>query len=328
MSRLLFIFVAALLFSGVACAATIQDEHIFACDKNLNITPKLQPLALLNSTAADIDANHFNLVYKRFAQIFEETILDSERMDPSVTSFISRIRGAQSLGYKDFDVRHNPDNGWEIFFQGPRTEIIYKCDALPGYFADMAAVSLMTQWVRGQETLPELQNRALQVVNQAKAHEALLYNGLPMWPWELWLNGKRLGKSDWEPLFKTQLIILRPTAGVEINTRNRASGNLDASVGVEPLGFVHYRNNDYSSWWGASLLVTSTTGAGIGLGGLLRWNNYVLGVTRHESNSAGISSSNFIFIGVELYDFANKRRGDFDEWKKLQKTRTAEVFKQ
>jgi hypothetical protein len=327
MKRYLFIIVATFLFSGVAGAATIQDDHIFACDKNLNVTPALQPVALLNVTAADIDAKHFDLAYKRIAQIFEASILDTERKDPQVTSFISRIRGAQGRGYKDFDVRHNPDNRWEVFFQGPKTEIIYECDQLPPYFADMASVSLMTQWVRGQETIPELEKRAHNVVNQSKAHEALLYNGLPMWPWELWLNGKRLGKNDSDPLFKTQWILMRPTAGLEINTRNQASGNLDASVGVEPLGFIHYQNDEYKSWWGASLLVTSSTNAGIGLGGLLRWNNYVLGLARHESNSAGTPASNFLFVGIELYDFANKKRGDFEAWKTLQKTQVAEVLK-
>ena len=61
-----------------------------------------------------------------------------------------------------------------------------------------------------------------------------------MWPWELWLNGKRLGKSDADPLFKTQIEFLRPTAGVEINTRSRELADLEGSLLLEPIGFVRY----------------------------------------------------------------------------------------
>lgn len=328
MQRILYAILATLFVAGTSCAATFQGEQLHACGRNYNISPDLQPAALMDSSAAELEAKNFALVYKRYAQRFESTLLAIETTDPVTAKFIASIRRANNFEEKYFDVTHEPDLKAEVFFASTGNEIIIKCGEIPPYFADMAAVSLMTRWVRTQQSLPEYEQRANFVVRQSQAHEALLYNGLPMWPWELWLNGKRLVKDDWEPLFTTQWVFLRPVAGIEINTRDRASANLDIGAGIEPLGFVHYQNAEYTSWWGASLLLTSSTNAGIGVGGLLRWNNYVLGVTRHQSNTAGIPDSNFVFIGVELFDLLNKKRADFNEWKKLQKNRVAEVLNQ
>ena len=75
-------------------------------------------------------------------------------------------------------------------------------------------------------------------------------------------------------------------------------------------------------------IATRDKHAGIGLVGLLRWINYVLGVTRHEPNTAGVPASNFLFAGIKLYDFANKQRGNPDELKQLQQDRFQQILKQ
>jgi hypothetical protein len=327
MRRILFVSFTALFLAGTAHAATLQENRLYACSKTMDISPELQPAALLESSLMDIEARRFDLIYPRIAQLFATSLKPAEKTDTRTTYFTNHLSRASSFEAKYFDVIHVADIKSEILFASTNDEAQFECSKLPSYFANMAAAALMTQWMRNLETLPELQARASFVSHQSKVHEALLNNGLPMWPWELWLNGKRLGSSDWEPLFKTQWVVMRPTAGIEINTRNRASGNLEASVGLEPVGFVHYQNDDYNKWWGASLLVTSSTSAGIGLGGLLRWNNYVLGVTRHESNTAGVPASNFLFVGVELYDFANKQRGNLEQLKQLQQGRLQQILK-
>jgi|GEM_PF-5107495 len=297
-----------------ACAATFQDGQIKACDIDFEVPSTLQPAAILNATAADIGKGHFVRVYEYIAHTFEITLSDSERKTKDIDTLISNILKAQALEPKYFDVQHDAEVGREVFFLNNQTEeFSYSCKTLPSNFPKMAAVSLMTQWVSNQRDSGLYKERALNVVKQSIAHEALLKNGLAMWPWELWLNGKRLGPKDFDPLFLTQWIFMRPTAGIEINTRNRATANFDVSVGIEPIGFVHYSDQTYKDWWGASFLATSTTQAGIGVGGLLRWNNYVLGMTRHESNTVGVRSSNFLFIGIELYDYANKQRGEMTE---------------
>jgi hypothetical protein len=327
MRKIAYFIFTMLFLVGAGNAAEFQGDHLFACGKSWDISPGLQPSALALVSLDDMSAKHFDLVYKRYTQLFEATLSATEKSNAEVSRFVASLPRADSFEVKDFDVSHEAGQKAEVFLKGTDKEIFMKCDKLPPYFVNMASVSLMTRWVRSQEILPELEKRASFVAHQSKVHEALLYNGLPMWPWELWLNGKRLGKDDWEPLFKTQWILMRPTAGVGISTQNGFSENLNVSVGVEPLGFVNYRDDDYKTWWGASLLLTSSTNAGSGLGGLLRWNHYVLGVTHHTSAAAGIPDDNFVFVGVELFDLFNKKkRDDFSEWQQLQKNRLSEIL--
>ena len=123
---------------------------------------------------------------------------------------------------------------------------------------------------------------------QREMPRTLLKNGLAMWPWELWLNGLRLSKKDSDPLFRTQWVFMRPTAGIEIDTYSQASADLQASVALEPLGFVRYRGEGYSHWWGASVVITASTSRGAGYGGLFRWDNYVIG--RDAPQGPGIAA--------------------------------------
>lgn len=311
---------------GAASAATLQGDHLQMCDQTLDISPNLRPSALLVITIKDYEAKRFGQIYESFAQQFENTLKDATPHAPSMDKFIANIRHAHDFIDNVFDVTPALDGKSEKLFESRPEEISFNCTQLAPHQVDMAAVALMTRWIRSQEELPELNIHAIFIAKQSKAHEALLNNGLPMWPWELWLNGKQLGHSDWEPLFKTQWILMRPIAGFEINTSNRASGNLQVSVGVEPIGFIKYQNDEYDSWWGMSLLATSSNQEGIGIGGLLRWNNYSLGITRHQSDTVGNPGSNFVFIGIEFHDFIAKKQEDFETWKNLQSKRLDSVL--
>jgi hypothetical protein len=321
MRRAASVGIAWLLVAGAAGAANLAGDRLQICDRTEEISPELRPSALLDVAGAALAARRYGQVYERFAERFAATLGEAEKTDERNRRFIANIVRASALRPNALDVSRGEPGKEVLFRTRPEDRIELDCAALTRREADMAAVALLARWVRGQELLPELAQRARFVAEQSKAHEALIENGLPMWPWELWLNGKRLGASDWEPLFKTQWVLARPSVGVEINTRNRAEGNLEASVGIEPIGFVRYLRDDYTEWWGASLLVTSSTREGLGLGALLRWNRYVLGVTRHESGVAGEPGSRFVFLGVELYDALNRKRDDFEEWKDVQRRR-------
>lgn len=325
MRRLIVLAVLA-CWQFAAAAATLDQDAVKMCDRTFEVSPELRPSALIEATAEDMHAGRFGAVYSRFAERFESVHRDAVQADSAVEDFLQEVKAAR-LDAGSFDVVPSDDRTREVIFENTDQPLELTCAALPRYAADIVAISLMTGWVRGQERLGQLEERARRVAEQYKDHDALLKNGLPMWPWELWLNGKRLGESDWEPLFRTQWVVMRPTAGIEIDTRSRAEGDLEASVGIEPVGFVRYRKDDYSSWWGASLLVTASTREGIGLGGLLRWNNYVLGITQHESDSPDKSDGIFVFLGIDLYDLVNKKREDFATWKDLQKQRVDKLLK-
>lgn len=306
-------------------AASLQDDRLAICDRSVAIAETLRPSALMEAAAPHLASGQFARIYPLFAERFEATLPDAARARPEMPAILAQLR-TPTFEPGKFDVVPDDDKRREIVFESTGAHFAIDCATLAPYQANLAAVALMNGWVRGQQRLPDLEARARFVAGQSQAHEALLANGLPMWPWELWVNGLRLGESDWEPLFRTQWVLLRPTVGVAMGTRSRAEADLDASVGIEPLGFVRYRDADYRSWWGVSLLVTSTTRDGIGLGALLRWNDYVLGVTRHKSDIPGQGDSNFVFVGLDLYRMVNSKREEFTAWKTQQKSRVGELL--
>jgi hypothetical protein len=122
------------------------------------------------------------------------------------------------------------------------------------------------------------------VEERAGEYERYLKDGLAMWPWELAVNG---WGQDYNDLFtaapRWQWVVARPSAGFEIVWPNRKEARLEASIGVEPLGFVRYTDSSYKNWWGLStLVVLGTDDNGAGLGGLIRYNNYSLGIVKRE----------------------------------------------
>ena len=136
------------------------------------------------------------------------------------------------------------------------------------------------------------------VAQRADEYYRYMSEGLPMWPWELAING--LGE-DYNDLFaeapRWQWVVARPSAGLELIWPNRKQATLEASIGVEPIGFVRYTDKSYKNWWGISTLVTlGTDDNGVGLGGLVRYNNYSLGIIKREDIDDA-----YLFFSFDLY---------------------------
>lgn len=163
---------------------------------------------------------------------------------------------------------------------------------------------------------------AKQVWKRADAWEAYLTNGLPMWPWELAINS---WGEDYADLLKGaprwQWVVMRPSAGLEIFWPSRKQAQLEASVAVEPIGFVRYTDlESYKEWWGVSALVTlGSADNGVGLGGLIRYNNYALGIVKREDIDDA-----YVFLSFDLYEQVRETRVRVDEAKaKLDELRQA-----
>ena len=146
------------------------------------------------------------------------------------------------------------------------------------------------------------------ILARSRQAEDLLNNGLPMWPWENYVNGRRLGMSDAEPLFTTQWIVMRPSAALQFSTRSRADAKLNASLAIEPIGFVRYTDRTYKSWWGASAVLSVNSEAGVGYGALLRYDKFTLGLTLHKSSKPNEDDDVFLLLGMDLYDYLNNKR--------------------
>jgi hypothetical protein len=291
--------------AAAATAAELRGDSIYLCDALRQPSAHLRPSELWQLNPL-VHEGKLNTAYARLADIASGAVSGA----PGAARFLSLLR---NWDRRSFDV--TPDRDTEKIFMGEPNDTITidSAPSLPQATVDLSTVALVAEWMRVKGELPLQAARAESVKKAARDAEDLLKNGLAMWPWELWLNGLRLSKKDSDPLFRTQWVFMRPTAGIEIDTYNQASADLQASVALEPVGFVRYRGDGYSHWWGASLVITASTNRGAGYGGLFRWDNYVVGVTRHKGQGAE-PNSNFLLIGVDLYDLLNKKRAEAKDW--------------
>lgn len=161
-----------------------------------------------------------------------------------------------------------------------------------GYAAYLVFVVLSEQLQKFDEIYDK------RVEERANEYERYLKDGLAMWPWELAVNG---WGQDYNDLFteapRWQWVVARPSAGFELVWANRKEAALEASVGVEPLGFVRYSGSGYKNWWGLStLVVLGTDDNGAALGGLIRYNNYSLGIVKRED-----IDDTYLFFSFDLF---------------------------
>lgn len=290
------------LFATSAGAAELRGDAIFLCDA-------LRQPSIRSSEAT---------AYGKLADALAAAV-GNERTRPEVARFLAVLRNPQG---RSFDVA--PEGNTEKIFRSvPAETITISCaPSVPQYLVEVATAALLAERIRIEHELPVMKTRAAILEKASRDAEDLLKNGLAMWPWELWLNGLRLSDKDADPLFRTQWVVLRPSAGIEIDLRSQSSADLQASVMLEPLGFVRYRGDSYAHWWGASLVVTSSTRRGAGIGALLRWDNYVIGLTRHKGEGSEPDST-FLMVGVDLYDLVNKKRTELKDWDAFARLRSA-----
>lgn len=299
-------------------AGELQGDFVGMCDGTFEPRAALRPSVLEGAVQPHVAGKDFAAAYRALAQALERSLEPAERGMPKIAEFRRHLLRANAFQIADFQVNREPtDPTKEKILQSHADEIAIDCnDPVPQYLVDVAAVALVAARVRAVQAKPQLAEIAAAVARASVQAEGLLKDGLPMWPWELWLNGLRLSERDSDPLFRTQWVFMRPTAGIEIDTRNRAVADLNASVAIEPVGFVRYRGT-------ASMVVASSTRRGLGVGGLLRWNNYVLGVTHHRAERRGEDGSAFVFVGVELHELISKKRAELKEWKGFQDWKSA-----
>jgi len=136
------------------------------------------------------------------------------------------------------------------------------------------------------------------------AYRDMLYNGLAMWPWELWANGFLVKDNFDAPPPKTQLVLMRPNVGMALKFDGLDGSQLDFAFAVEPVGFVRYTDSSYRKWWGASPLLTITNDNGIGLGALARYRTFTAGATWHEQDSDVL-----LYLSVDLYQYLLGEKG-------------------
>jgi len=303
MKRLLLVFFTLQLLASFALA----EEKRLLCDKPVELVAPLSRETIEQiATTTDGSAQVFN----RLADAYEATLARPERASPEAKLFLVKLRGADKTEPAVWDIGHDPSNDdRDLLFGRFEERVSFDCtQPIPAYQMNMAYLSGVVKKLRQPTTAAETRPLLDVILSRSRQAENLLNNGLPMWPWENYVNGLRLGKSDAEPLFTTQWIVMRPSAALEFSTRNREEANLNASLAIEPIGFVRYTDRTYRSWWGASAVVSVSSDAGMGYGALLRYDKFTLGLTLHKSSNPNKDNDLFVLLGVDLYDYLNHKR--------------------
>jgi len=303
MKRLLLIFITLQLCAASALAETPR----LLCDKPVELVAPLTSDGIEQIVAS---TNGRNQALEGLSTAYESTLSRAQRSNPGVKLFLEKLRVAGSTEPAVWDIGPDPTDDSKDLLFGRFDEVVsFDCDRpIPPYQMNMAylagVVKKLLQPGAAAETRPMLDV----ILSRSQQAENLLNNGLPMWPWENYINGRRLGTSDAEPLFTTQWVVMRPSAALQFNTRSRADATLSASLIIEPIGFVRYTDRTYKSWWGASAVVSINSESGAGYGALLRYGKFTLGLTLQKSSTPDKKDDVYVLLGMDLYDLLNNQR--------------------
>ncbi len=145
-------------------------------------------------------------------------------------------------------------------------------------------------------------------------YDRYLFEGYPMFPWEAAVNSWFLtddsianGPPGWA------LSVFHPSAGVLAHVDSDTDGDLDATLLVEPIGFVKY-SDDYTSWYGASIIASFPADREPGIGVALNYNQFRLGVTWHD-DSDGPYDGAAVFLSIDLMNFIGEKKNEYKGYK-------------
>lgn len=210
--------------------------------------------------------------------------------------------------------------GDDQLLSGSATVFSMPCEDIEKqYLIDLAYLASAYRKVHDASFEALREQADLTIQERNRQYQNWFDNGLAMWPQETWFNGLFLGESDAVRPPRHQWVLLRPSVGLGGNASDGLDeNNLDATLGVEIGGYVRYLEDDYSSYWGVSLLATLGEDAGEGYGVLLRYDQYVLGYTRRkEDRDLGIADdTEYVYIGVDLYNLVHEKKQAFRDYRR------------
>lgn len=309
MIRGLFV-VAVLVFAAPARAQDDPELSAQICGKAYSAA---HPLSWESIRVG----NEVLLAEQKFAEIGAK-VIGGLRPSPERDIFAGKAEGVfdegkpccEQFALKDFRVTGVRKRKFALFDKevllddcGPANERADQLDELR--YAALDFVKL------GRLRSSPFQARAVKVIeSKEKEYDRFLFEGFPMFPWEALANSALLANKDivsGPPL--NQVVLFHPSAGAEIQTGLRES-RLNAALAIEPIGWVHYPSaKKHRTWWGVSALTTFRNDMGLGVGGAARYDHFMAGIVWHDSDNDRrlFNSKPFIFIGVDLYQFAGKQ---------------------
>lgn len=306
------------------------DEPIKLCDKDLTDTEhQFHPSKLKTIIPDDLKPDEAKGVYIQFFDSYGSQLTDSQKTLPLVEKFIALQKDIiNSKKSANLSLKPNFDGDVELSSGADKVADIPCGDRDKDYLIDIAYLATAYKLTH-DGSWSEVRSAVTKKISYlGQQYEDWFNNGLPMWPQETWFNGLFLDESDAVKPNKYQYVLLRPSVGLGLNAAHSFDETkTNLTLGIEPVGYVRYMKDDYSEYWGVSLLITSGDDAGVGYGILGRYNSFVLGILRHDENKElGISKDdNYLFIGVDLFNLINEKENQFKEFKKKVKDNKRKV---
>jgi hypothetical protein len=155
---------------------------------------------------------------------------------------------------------------------------------------------------------------ARQISSLEEQYDRYLFEGYPMFPWEAWANSKFLATDTIAqgPPHRA-IVLMHPAAGVVRSIESDSRTDSGGTLSVEPFGWIWY-SDDYSKWYGVSLLTTFPSDRNAGRGVAFNYNNFKLGVTWHDDDAGHDGLG--IFLGMDLMQFLSEKQRKYEGYKK------------
>ncbi len=301
------------LFSQALAEPVWCDGDQTLADHPLN--HKTLRLLVVDQGAGNRSEDMIQLVGREFEKSQSQVTSNSIDGDEQFLSAFRRLI-LDHQGFKDFHFTHQPLKNRAFLIKITDPLVFFDCRQTPQQLKATSstrtnialaayAIDLIGEQIR-TNVMPVVVASIDQITTSY--NNWLIDQGLRQWPWEMVVNG---WIHDDDPFNsdapRSQVVFMRPSAGLEFQWNSQSDAAVDASVGIEPIGWVWYLGDqpDYDKWIGVSALVTlGTNDAGAGVGGLIRYKNYWLGVTDRE-NEDGL----FFFIGLDLHKYLKSDKG-------------------
>jgi len=322
------LFFAAWAPAGLAQSLTWCDPADFPFDQThpLSSTQLLRDVRSPRTSSLELFEKDWRSVNDDVVQAFRNHMVDEhlDSNDPNLLKFDRHLDAYLATDvppFNDLEPTYNEISNrlsWDLRQNGNATDsVILGCSDLPmdpegqavAYTADtLFEFGRSDQW------------RAVQIGSYAvdqvfQSHRDRLFNGLPMWPQETWINGLGIDFESDEPTpaSRRQWILLRPSIAPALRFDGTDNSELDAALVVEAFGFISYRKNkNFRKWQGVSAIATLTGDNGVGFGAMYRYDNWILGAAYHDDIEDWL-----LYVSVDLYDLvvpSDKRTSNANEF--------------
>lgn len=314
------VYICVLFISMGLVTNAIAQEKILLCDKDIYDTSHPFYWNNLKSIVPDnLGPGEANKVYGEIFHRYMLSLGQEAKQQAFVKKFI-KLQQNIIAGVTSANLSMKPGlDGVELSSGSEIVGTVPCQDKDKPYLVTIKYVTIAYKKVHDAswETLRGAVSRQIELRDQQ--YTDWFTNGLPMWPLETWANGKLLDKSDAIKPKDWQLVVVRPTVGLGVNSNDGIRDTKpEMTLAIEPIGYVKYTKKDYSSYWGVSFLMTAGDDHGIGYGALARYNNYVLGIVkrRKDNLALGVKGDDlYVFIGFDLYELVHKKQEEFRYFK-------------